>query len=87
MIIAVWIGYDEILAPLLIPRGETQTTFPAEPTRLRVRADSAGQCRPQAARKAGRIDGRVIGCARIQIVISGVRSRNGLDHDPRDKEQ
>jgi hypothetical protein len=59
-IAAVWIGCGERFSPLPIPRGETQAAFPAEPTRARVRAGKAGQCRPQAARKAGCIDGRVI---------------------------
>jgi hypothetical protein len=64
VIATVWIGSDELLAPLPIPRGGTPAAFPAEPTRLRVRAGSAGQCRPKAARKAGCIDGRVTRRAR-----------------------
>jgi hypothetical protein len=57
-IASVWIGWDVLLSPLPIPRGGTRAAFPAEPTRLRVRAGSAGQCRAKAARTAGRIDGR-----------------------------
>jgi hypothetical protein len=70
----VWIGCDELLAPRPIPLGETRAAFPAEPTRLRVRAGSAGQCRLKAARRAGRIDGRLIGRARIGFAIGAVRS-------------
>jgi hypothetical protein len=76
----VWIGSDELLAPLSIPRGETRAAFPAEPTRVRVRAGSAGQCQPKAARKAGCIDGRVIWRARIETEIGAVRSGTGLIH-------
>jgi len=45
-IASVWIGSDVSLSPLPIPRGGTRAAFPAEPTLLRVRAGSAGQCRP-----------------------------------------
>ena len=43
---SLWIGRDVLLSPCPIPRGETRAAFPAEPTRLRVRAGSAGQGRP-----------------------------------------
>jgi hypothetical protein len=77
-IASVWIGSDVLLAPLPIPRGGTRAAFPAEPTLLRVRAGSAGQCRLKAARKAGCIDGRVARRVRIQTAIGAVRSAAGL---------
>ena len=55
--------------PYAIPRGETRAALLAEPTRLRVRAESVGQCRPKDARIAGRIDGRVGWRAIIEISI------------------
>jgi hypothetical protein len=64
----VWIGSDVLLSPPPIPRGGTRAAFPAAPTRVRVRAGSAGQCRPKAARKAGRIDGRVIRRAKVYVL-------------------
>jgi len=70
----MWIGRDELLAPLSIPRGGTQAVLSAEPTRLRVRAERAGQCRPQAARRAGCIDGRVTWRARIDVAVYTLRS-------------
>ena len=45
-IASVWIWCDGLLTPLSIPRGGTRAAFPAEPTRLRVRAGSARQGRP-----------------------------------------
>jgi len=74
----VWIGCDVLLSPLPIPRGETRAAFPAAPTLLRERAGSGGQGRPKAARKAGRIDGRVIRRARIETEIGAVRSGTDL---------
>jgi hypothetical protein len=41
----MWIGCDVPLAALQIPPGGTPAAFPPEPTRLRVRAASAGQGR------------------------------------------
>ena len=51
-----------------IPGGETIAAFPAEPTRERVRAASAGQGRPtSAARSAGRLDRRLIRRATLRV--------------------
>jgi hypothetical protein len=52
-----------------------RAAFPAEPTRMRVRAGGAGQGRPQAARIAGCLDR--IGFRRATLTCSGPRARSG----------
>lgn len=55
------------LAPLPISPGGTTAAFPPEPTRIRVRADSAGQGRPvgrleEVALTGAQAEARELGC-------------------------
>jgi hypothetical protein len=75
----MWIGCDAALSPAHSSWWDG-AAFLAEPTGLHSRAPNAGQCRRQAARKAGRIDGRTIGRAKIEVdLCAAITVALGID--------